>query len=725
MKKITTIIPIICILVETVLSIIFLDFYNSNKYLQFKNYDKEFISIKHSNDVEINNDLISEIISLAQENNVILAKSNISNSDANIKNVYLSFNSIEQLNDFITKNFKTEKKTYNIVNSSDLFISTYNHNDENQIGIILDLLENNYYNYYTFENLLSNNGNLYGEYIVYYDNYENFAAFSNKVKKIVGNDINSNSSFNNLQNYILLFIFGSVVLLMLFYFIFQVYDSYYKAKNIGCMKLLGFDTSKIAKIMIRKRLQLYFIVIISVLFLSTIFVKNINLYQILFLAAINLLLILLTIFINYICVNIIFKDYQTSNILKKQNIAEKISMTSGKLKIVIICLLIVSVSLLFQSLSILYSNLKTYNNSKELLNYGIIYDFNADSQVLFDYEKHADLYSYILSDENLSTFYSEFSKFKEKTEEDKEYIKQSYEDGSYFEYASVDKNYLKKEKIIIYNLNNSIVNVDDIDGIFFLFPKSKKNKIDQFEEFYKKYSKMDYKQYNVENNFVAYLYEDQDLNSYRLDLSIKYVESPIVRVIDDSLRLSYLETPKGLSIFGNALTTGLKIEISNNKIETFRILEKHIIKSGLEDLIGINNFMSFYEYFNDEIQKARFILIVIVLSLILVLSIYVILSIQVISLYVKSEIRKVMVKYLLGFNKADIFIPVIKKNVRYNIFAFLVTALILYIINCFNLLLFFVSISIFLIIDYIILFLIIKFYDFSKVYIQLKGGNYD
>ena len=189
--------------------------------------------------------------------------------------------------------------------------------------------------------------------------------------------------------------------------------------------------------------------------------------------------------------------------------------------------------------------------------------------------------------------------------------------------------------------------------------------------------------------------------------------------------MSYLESSRGLSTFGNGLNTGLKIEIKNNKNETFKILENHIQESGLSELLTINNFMSFNDYFNNEIQTARLITLVVTVAILLVLTVYIIISPQVISLYVKSENQKVMVKYLLGHNKYDIFSEIIDKNLKYNIISFIIISLILIVLNKFNILLFIISISTFLVIDLAILFLIIKFYDFSKVYTQLKGGNYD
>ena len=90
-----------------------------------------------------------------------------------------------------------------------------------------------------------------------------------------------------------------------------------------------------------------------------------------------------------LCINIILKGYRTSNIIKKQNIAVKISKTSVKLKVVMTIMMIVGISLLTNSIISLNSSLEVYHNSKELLDYGVIKDFNADSPEIYDYRRPA------------------------------------------------------------------------------------------------------------------------------------------------------------------------------------------------------------------------------------------------------------------------------------------------------------------------------------------------
>ncbi|MDD2409970.1 MAG: hypothetical protein PHD03_04570 [Bacilli bacterium] len=724
MKIIPKIIPVIMMLVTTFLSIFFLDVNQSRKYLQIDSYEKKFIRIDYNENIKIDGSIIDEILQLAKANNVIIQKANFSNIDSNVRNVYFSFDKPEELYKFIGDNFRLKQFNSDMINNN-AFISTYYHNDDNQIAIIPDLLKNDYYNYYKFDKLISDGGNLYGEYLVYYKNYSDFDKFSNGVKNLLGQDIVSFSIFNNLYKYIIIIIFGSVSILMLFYFIFQIYETYYKSQQIGCMKLLGYSESKIANIIMGKKIKMYFLFELFLLLSSFVFVKNINFFAFIFLFSINLVLIVLTILINYICVKIIFHGYNISNILKKQNIAIKIAKTSGKLKVITTALIIITLSILFNNLSTLYSELKVYQNSKELLQYGVLASFNADSEERFDYQKHSELYKNIVNNEHLNTFYANFDYYIIRSEKEKELGEELEKNGTFFKYGSVDKNYLEKEKIDVYDLNNNIVDISEINHIFFLFPKSKKGKIELFKEFYQRRSKDEYQKYNIDNKFEAYVYDDKLLNSYRLDQDIKYVNSPILRVINENLRLSYIESSLGINIFGTSLETSLKIEIINNKKKTFEILKKEIEKTGLENLISIDNFISFSDYFNDEIRLSKIITFTTFSATSILFLVYLIISIQVISLYVKSEIQNVTVKYLLGYNSSKIFSAIIDKNMIYNMSAVILSGLILILINYFNILIYLVSISIFLVVDLIVTFVIINIHDFSKIHLQLKGENYD
>ena len=726
MKKITNYLPVLCIVITIILFIALIDTKEANRYFKkFNDYQINVIDIKYIEGNSMTQDRIKELLVLAKNNNIILGKHVYAGDRSKVQNIYLSLDNSQQLYSFLEGNFVI-KKINDISSDKNSFVATYKTKDSNQIGLIKDFLQNNFYNYYTFDKFFEENENLYGNYITYYKNSNDFETFFTQASVLLGQDLTSSLLSNNMSNYLFIAIISSIIILMFLYFIFQIYDTYHDSKKIACLKLLGFTNNKITNVLINKRLKIYIIIDIIIIALCGIFIKNITIIHLLLISLILILLLFLTYFLCYICLNIISKGYQISNILKKQNIALKISKVNSIIKVIMTITSILLFTYFVYNVSSLIDNMKLYYNSKNLLDYGIIESFQIDVPILYDYQKHNILYSKIYNDKRLKTLYTEFNAYSATyTEEELKYVIQEYEQGTYFRYASVDINYLKKEKITIYDLNNNKVNVDDIDGVFFLFPKSKINKIEQFDNYYKKYTKEDYEKYNIDYKFQPYIYDDQKLETYSLNLKIKHVDSPILRVIDDSLFLSYIEMRPGLSIFGNGLKTGLKIEIENDKTETFNILKEHIDGSGLGELLTIDNFLTFQEYFTNEITMSRNVTILAIVISIIILTIYSFICFQTVSLYVKSNNQEVLVKYLLGYPKENIFKKIFIDNFKYNIIAFLISLSLLYLIGYFNLLLFISAILIFIAIDLIIIMMTVKFYDFSKICVDLKGGSYD
>ena len=721
MKFITKIIPVFTILIATLLSITFLDVKQSKTYLNSELYQSESIRINYDETMELDESVIKSIIDLAQSQHVILQKMNYADGSTTVRNIYLSVNTPQELYQFLS-GFQLTKLNNETQQS---FISTYQTGDHRQMAVIPDLLENDHYNYYMFSKLLEDNGNLYGEYTVYYHNYHDFEMFQNDVTDLLNQDIRSSSHYHNLQSDIIIVFVISIVVLMLFYFIFQIYEIYHKSQHVGCMKLLGYSNQKITNLFFKKSMKGYLVFGFLLLIGCLLLVRNITWLDFSYLLLIHLLLIVITYFIHYGCVRIITQEHQLSNLLKKQNLALKISNISMNLKGIVAVIFIVLLSIVVQNLLPLYEELKEYRSSKDLLNYGVISSFHSDTKEMYEYEKQSKLYELITNDHNLNTFYANFDYYSEMTKEEETMTNLLEQNGTFIRYASVDQNYLKKEKMIVYDQNNHVIDLNKINGIFFLFPKSQKDKIKGFQNFYLKYSKKDYDKYHIDSTFQAYLYDDQTLNSYRLNLKIKYVDSPIMRVVDKTLKISYLESPLGINTLGTSLTTGLKIEIPNTKEETFSFLEQDIKKAGLQNLIGKENFVSYRDYFADEIKTSRYMTLTVLIVFSIILLVYTMITIQVISLYVKSENRKVSVKYLLGFEREKIFSKIIKRNMIYHLGVFIVSGLILNLLDCFYFVFYLLSLFIFIVIDSIILFIIMKRYRFSNIYLQLKGENYD
>lgn len=718
MGKIAKIIPIIMIVTISIFFLLLINFKEANRYLNFKDFDVETMSIKYDSNNKTLIDSVKVLQSVARENNIILAKSNVDSKKENAQNVYLSLDTIDELTEFLDKNFKITN--INNEKNNDNFISTYNQKSDKQIGIINDLFGDHFYTYYLMNQVIEKNDNLFGNYFIYYKDFQDYSNFVNEVNELLGYDTYSYAFSNNIENYIVILIVGCLLFLLLFYFIFQIYEYNNNSKKIGCMRLLGFDLKTINKNMIYKNLIIYIIGLFIILILSIIFVKNITIYQLFFLSLINLFIIGFTYIISYLSCFIINKTFQATNILKMEDTTLKISKVSYKFKTVMTVMLVCFSIIVFENVNDLYGKLKLYNSSKNLLDYGVIQTYIADQPESYDYDKQYNFYLKLIN--NMETFYAQFVDYSQFTIDDYENSEKSQEEGKFYLTDSVDKNYLKKQKIKIYNLNGKEIEIDSLDNVCFLFPKSKKNLIESFEK-YQEVEKINdyYRKFNNEYIFKAYLYDDQRIDTYQIDK--KYVDSPILRVVDNSLKYPYFYDGLGISVFGHGMITGLKIKlIDGDKEKTIAVLEKYIDESGLSNILTISSFITFKEYFNDEILASQLILLFLTLAIILIISVYVLISFQLLKLYIKSQKKKILVKKMLGFENNTIFEQVYKKNLNNTFISIIIALLIIIVIKKFNFL-FLILVVLLLILDFVITLLSIKSTKLSKIYSDLKGGN--
>lgn len=719
MKKITKILPIIMVVLITALMLIYIDYKEASVYLKFNNFERETISIEYdNNNINLVNN-VKKIQNLAKENNVILLKSNVSNEKEKALNIYLSVDSIDELYTLLNENFKI-KKLNSVENKDSNFISTYVQNNDNQIGIINDLFGDQYYTYYLMNQMYETNDNTFGEYFVFYKDFQDYSNFMNELNELMGADMHSISISNGIQGYIGVLIIGSFVFLSLFYFIFQIYDYNNNSKKIGCMKLLGFDINRINKNMIYKNLKIYVISALLACIIAMIFVKNIMLYHLFLVFILNCLIIFITYLLSFVSCYIISKSYQITSILKSKNVSIKISNVSYIFKAIMTVMLLCFMIIAFQNFEVLSEKLKKYNSAKDLLDYGVYQSYVVNQPEVYDYEKQHDLYLNIIS--NMDTFYAQFADYSQYTSDDWVSVKEAEDNGTFYSYDSVDINYLKKEKIKVYDLNNKEIDISSINSVCFLFPKSKKELINSFKQFN---SDVDdyYKKFNSEYEFSAYLYDDQKVNTYQIDY--KYIDSPILRVIDGSLENPYFTDGLGTSFFGNGLITGLKIKlIDNDKNKTIEMLNKYCDQTNMSNLFSASSFITYKEYFNDEIVAGQLMVLFLFLSIVIILSVYILISFQLVKLYIKGQQKRVLVKKLLGFKNSDIFAQVYKKNLDNTLISIVLSLVILIIIKKFNLLFGIISIII-LILDYIVTMVTIKTTNLSKIHLDLKGGNND
>lgn len=718
MKKITKIIPIISMIVMSILILIYLDFNESKRYLKFKNYNVETISIHYDENTENFKETIQNIFSIAKKNNIILAKSNVDHKVKNGNSVYILLDDLEQLKKLLGDNFKIDY--FNNEMTSKGFISTYKNSEENQIGLIKDLFGDHFYSYYLMDQIFENKDSLVGTYHVFYKDFQDYSNFINSVNEFVGYDVHSVLLYSTIQRDIFILIVGSFIFLFLFYFIFQVYECYNNSNKIGSMNLLGFDTFKMGIVMTRKSVKANLLAMFAILILSLCIVKNLMIRHFVLIIIVNLVIILITYLINCLSCKIINKSHKSVNILKKDNVAFKISKISYCFKSIMIIMVIIFSMLVFKNVDDLSGKLKNYKNSKNLLDYGVFDSFIAGQSELYYYDNQNQLYLDIVN--NFETIYAQFYDYSQITSSDWDSINQAEKSGTNFIYDSVDKNYLRKEKFILYDMNGKKVEIDSIESICFLFPMSKRDYIKPFEKFNEELDDY-YRKYNKNYKFTAYLYDDRKVDTYSVDY--KYVENPILRVVDNVLPAQNFLDGISMDFFGTGMSTGLKIKlVDNDKKETLNLLQKYIEKNELTNLLDQSNFISYREYFNDEILASKLILLFIGTGISITIIVYILISSQLLKLFISNQKQRVAVKKLLGFDNNLIFNQLFQKNLKNMLISIIIALLILILLKQLNIFFIFIVFGL-LILDFFMILLNIQMTKLSTIYLVLKGGNYD
>lgn len=710
MKKVARIIPLLNIVILSVLFIFYEDVKELEQYTNYSNYQVESVILDEK--TELTMEQLKELQKIANDNNVLLEKRQL---NQNITEIYLSLESIQYLEKFLNREFIVHKMNNSKNNIS--FISTEKTKSQNQIGYIKDLLGNQHFSYYTFDSLYKNS-HLYGTYHIYYQHQKDYQKFNHKLEELLGQVIHPIQINTEIKQYIKVISIITTIIMLFFYFLFEVYNLYKNSARIGCMKLLGFSTFKINQILIGSKIKIYsaFMIFLSILLLFII--KNITLMLLIKLFFIHLCLLLLIYCIHYYCVFAIAKGESIVSLLKQKNISLQIFKISCVSKVLITLVLLIQIPLFICNIKQLPDIFYHYRKYKKVLDYGVFSDYLGFSSNKKNYEKHIELYTKILNDSKLETFYVDLGELY--YDKEPEWLITAKKEGTYIPYGSVDRNYLQNETIRVYELDGQEVDIKTICGVFFLFPKDRKNEITKFLKYYEKESIKDYQKHNMDFSFQVYLYDEQKLPTYDLETDYQYVDDVILRVIDSEFKISYMETAIGIQIFGLGMSTGLKIK-SNQ--DTFTILNEHIKELDLNDLLSKQNFVTYNQYLGTEIKELSTKLILLGSVIILFILVYIMVITELFYIYIKNDEKRILVKKLLGYSMIESIEPIFKWNFKLNIIIVIISLILLLLLNLFYCILYCASIVVFIFIDSIILSILIRLIDVSMLNEKLKGGN--
>lgn len=198
----------------------------------------------------------------------------------------------------------------------------------------------------------------------------------------------------------------------------------------------------------------------------------------------------------------------------------------------------------------------------------------------------------------------------------------------------------------------------------------------------------------------------------------------ILRVIDDSINLEFLNS-LAIQFFGYGTGTGLKIKLIDNDAEKTRnTIMGYIEEAGMSSLFSSEDILTYREYFNDEILASRLLVSSTIITIVLLLIVYTLISSQILKLYIKSQKQRILVKKLLGFDNNVIFTQIFKRSLNNSLIAIIISLLILALLKQVGIV-FFIVAPLILIFDFIVITICIRSTKLSKIYLDLKGGNYD
>ncbi len=712
MKKIIKLFPTFIFMLLTLLLISYIDINEKINYDRFKSYNLIGFEINPNNE-NITSDIINDIFHIAKEKDILLVK-DIFNENSNSTDLYVSTKDLFKLYD---SKFKVEKLNEVADNS---FIATFKTDNQKQSHYIPDFLNNDRFVFYLTDAMEENNVYRYGSYSLFYENHNQLQIFIDDVAKLLNEpkDKLLNDNWGQLSSHADMLL-TAIVICILFIFLFYlitIFQLYKESKKIGCLLLLGFNKFDIMVVMMKANIKILVFSSLCYFCLCSFLISNNHLFFMIVLLLLYVIMITLTIIISYLGILFVCKYSSISNILKKSSLVNNISklfLFSKFIMVGIIILFVISFIPIIKDSYMLTQNLK---ESKLLMDYAVFPRFDVENS---EYDKDENYLTFFrsLEDFGIDYIYVDFRDYLITDEASLDTFESQEAIGETFRTASIDRNYLKKHSIEIYDLQNQKIDYNTNHTEMFLLPDSKQGYYERLYNWVKKRNT----RLNIDSDVNIYFYKDSTLRTYDAIKGIQSVESPILRVINKNYNITYFQNYTGLDIAGTGMNTALKIDISTGKDQVLANLQACLENANLQETLTNSNFISYQDFYNDELGRLRKNNMFFIVGMSLLLSIYITLVIQTFILYIESKMNRVLVKVLLGHDRKNIFNDIIYLNIGVSFMV--IIGLVAYDITSGNQD-FWINFAVylgFLLVDIVLLIVIANFIKLNKVYTKLKG----
>lgn len=603
--------------------------YNNNEYDNLLNSTNSFNYkfIIPDDAINLNIEHMEVLKSLAKKNNVNIARS-ISyydnNKDISIHEEYVFLSTDSSLYSNIDIKFGRELLYKDMLNK-DLFISTNNTNNENQIGIISDFGSNHYYSIYVIDRVLDNykypgiykleaksKNNYYNflnDYVNYINDYIKDFSYKNKQEFKIEDGFKidnylidkSTDNFNGQENItiknsnknIFQLISFIIILLSLIYYLF------YNSKEISVLKLNGYSTYHISYKIFIESFNIISLLSFLIILIAMFFVKdnNFEFYKkVIFDIFLNYVLLLIILFL----ISLIYiKKINITYSVKGQNSTLLIFIINSAIKVVISIVILITLTNIWTNLNLLKLKEKNLANWEIVSDYAVFYPIKVgddkDSITAGNYPLDLptyELYPYL--NKNMESIYINSFQYTQNilnAEKDKKDIIKT---------IKINPNYLKK--FPVYDENSNLISIDEnIEESIFLIPEQYKDKEEYNLNYFLNERKrfhdnlhVDYYNYAPKENSkkVKFIYTKKNQDIFSINPNVfpnnnNLIKDPIIQVLTEANSLVPDRTYTSLS----NQTLFIKL-VDSNVLDTyskiFPHLEKHKLNDNLPSLVKHN-----------------------------------------------------------------------------------------------------------------------------------------
>ncbi len=712
MKRLIRIFPIVILVFLSFFLININDMMQKELYKEIDSY--EMLGFRIPENIEsINNSDIEDVYEAAIRNDIVLSKSIYNEKRDSIDNYIITDNMIE----LFSKQFNIEK---NEINNNYKSIVTFKTND--RVSYYLnDFLNNDRYAYYSIEEMKNQNIYPYGDYSLYYQNDTNYRKFLKESEEIlnVSKDMLCISNWGIMKENVEILLNAMIfciIFFILFYFILILFILYRDSKKIGVLSLLGFRNKDIMCVMNNKYLRFLFLFSILFIVILMLILPNTTFSFLINLTSMYTVVIIITILISYAGLFCICKLIDLSNMLKKKSIVKIISNICLFAKFIMVAVLVLFSIYMLPFMKEAMNSKELLNENKKLMDYAVFPRIKVENSEYDDYDKYLDFYKEVIAKE-IDHIYVNYQDY---LSTDQTFIKDSErveKEGKGYRIASVDINYLNLYKLRIYDEYHHFVDMNTIDQEFYLLPKSKKSYTSSLKE----YNEEKYHYYQLDIPVLVYYYDDKIFDTYDSMNGVPKVKSPIFRVIHESNPFTYMEKSYGIDVAGTRMNTGLKFNIS--KKDNFYQSELYdIIQNvGLQNVLQEDNFVSYKDFYSDEIAKSKKMNTIFVVGISIGLLVYILLVVQTFILFVEARKTEVLVKSILGFSRKDIFSNIILWNLSVTLLP-IIGIIAFYVFYKISDLKFVILVaSTYILLEFVLLSIVSKIVRINNVYSKLKG----